>query len=883
MNFLVQHAINNVWAEPLQDRQEWIEVTRLTDVYGGVAGFTIYSRHIRFPEVPGTRFFHFYHLGSFPQALVGLSSIGREWVSLSALVVSQNILIQAILASGVAIPLNRCWIKRAMDKGIYLAIELKRTDSFGVVERYDAVTNRRNLVERRIGDEQLYLRFYSNALVRQDSWRANRPNINRPYTVISKRVEGVGDLLAFKSSVQEALVAYAGQGGGYYTKGGYIVNTPGAFEEAHAGYVWTYTHDITMDLMVERPLSQLATFVSDADPLTAKYLIWESSDYDRIDYHDDIDFVLFSNSAKKGVLVPRYKKTTVRQVTHNGYSTPVSVVEQLIQANLFARTGDDLVMRMYIRRGGMSRPLVSQADRLPELFSLPWAIAQSYLTGSEANIPFWQARHLENGDYAKIVSGKLEDITPSLVEAAYGYHAVNKVAYLPYQDLSSQSGIKQIKLFPGNATDEPQVVYSYDTQGFLSGINAVQLNGVQVNNLSFAAPLQSSGAIELLVGQIVDIAHDRAPCYYGDTFVVSGLRHNHLRVYLKRTTDSGVIDVTGQSLYTISKDVFAWNSDVLASAEFKMVRLAGFIAHYEQNFVEEDYRGVVDFTFPEFPIDAVKSASVVGYGNFDVFLNGSLLIEEIDYYVVWPRVVIVKRPTSSVSQMQILARAYGFPDSDTLVHAGPREVGFVSGGVLSVNNIYDLRSDRNLRLVVDGKLTNSNGLAVAEKSGGVLIADGRPYAISDYRQDIDSFSMADTCASRHASDERDLVVSEVLKHHLPMRKPAMGFVDGARWKLVSPVVSRLLHAFVKDRYLSQGQGEISFDNIDVERWIAPFEDLFGYDPCARGVNPYFLNTLPHQYDTPMTISIGQYQILAYVIKHYLRDQVDISSLVNIGV
>lgn len=880
MSFLVQHALNNVWAEPVQDRQEWIEATRLTDVYGGVGGFTLYQRYIRFPVVAGVRYFHFYHLGTFPVELLGIENIGQAWSRLSEVIVDSAVLIQAILRSGVTIPISRCWIKVALDRGIYLAIEIRSSDQFGTIRRVDEFSGEIGFAARRISDEALYLRFYSNAIVANATWRAERTNVDQPYFVYEKRIDEVADLQVFTVNVAQIQSSYNGYGLGYYTKGGFHVDAPGAFAEEMAGFVWTYAHDLTMELLVEKPMTELGVFDSDVDSQVAKYLVWESDNYDRIDYHDDIDFVLFYAPAGKGVMIPRYAKKTVRQITHNSYSIPVNVIQYLRTLHGFLDI-EQVTIRLYIRRGGMTNSLVYQGDRLSDLFRLPTAVAKAMLVGSESNVPFWKASYLEGSSYNRVVSGKVEEIDSSLVENAYGYHAINKVAYMPYQDLSGQTGTRLVQLSPANATSSVQTLYSYDVDGHFLGSSTIVLNGAQINDRVFEAPDQNAYAIELLIGEEVDPSTDPQRFYTGDSFTIPGLRDLNFRVYLQMPDDDRIVDVTGQNVYSITGDTFQWGMDAVNNAVYKMVRFSDQILSMTKTFDQASYLGVIEITAFEYPIDGFQSPSPFGYGNLDVFLDQELLVENIDYYVNWPRIVVVRKPSTLPDDTVLRVRAYGFPDKDTLLHRGARDYGFVRGGVLSVNDVFDLRDDRNIRLVIDGKILNPEDKAYAEELLGTQVLDGRPYAITEYRQDVDQFCVNDTLSLREIADQRDGIVSSVLERFLPMRSPNTGFVVGNRWEVVSPVVSRLIHAFVQEGYLALGEGLAPFDNTDVANWISPYDDLFAFDPCVRGANPYYVNILAHQYNNPLPITEGQRNILAYVIRHYLRDLVDISGAVTI--
>ena len=169
-NFLVRHALDHLWCAPRQDHQEWLEATRLTDEYGGLKAIRLYGRSISFPVVAGVKYFHFYHLGRFPEQLLNADGLSMQWTNLKDLSMARGVLIQLVLMSGIVIPIERGWIKRSFDRGIYLAVELRKEDDYGTSSYYDQQTNAVYTTPRKIGREQLFIRFYSNAVVGLPQW-----------------------------------------------------------------------------------------------------------------------------------------------------------------------------------------------------------------------------------------------------------------------------------------------------------------------------------------------------------------------------------------------------------------------------------------------------------------------------------------------------------------------------------------------------------------------------------------------------------------------------------------------------------------------------------------------------------------------------------------
>ena len=880
-NFLVRHALDHVWCAPRQDHQEWLEATRLTDEYGGLKSIRLYGRNISFPVVAGVKYFHFYHLGRFPEQLLNADGLSMQWTRLKDLSMDRGVLIQLVLMSGIVVPIERGWIKRSFDRGIYLAVELHKDDQYGMSSYYDAQTNAVYSVPRKIGREQLFIRFYSNAVVGLPEWSLSHTGEAAPYRQVTLKVNGLSDWQVYRQAIADILSAFDNEGMGYELCDGYrVLASNQAFSNDVVGKTWTYVHDLTVDDERIYSIKDLTVFNSELDQ-KPKLLVFGDVHNPQTRYQDDADFFLFCPLDQKGVYVPRVKTDTVRQVGFNCYAIDMNVLFALVNEHSFSSSFDQLQLIAMTRPGGTLNDNHYNADRLTELYKLPLEDIKMFLNGSQAIFSQWSAKVLENSAVARLARGSYSNVTPSLVEEAYGYHAINKVAYKPYQSFAGASGTKRVQLFPGNAVEEEHTLFNYDTTGLMTGYQSITPTAADVNDGAMNAPDQSVGAVELLYGKVFYPEYETTPCYYGETFTRVDLKNQTFRAYL--CLDGNIYeDVTNRPYYTVNGDTFTWNAGVGALGFPKIVRFSDFIACVEKSFDPVAYRGVMRVDFPEYPMDDSPHAAWIGYGNLDVFMNGQPLIEDIDYFVNWPTIVVVKKPDVAVDDVSILVRAYGFADQYSLTHHKSSDVGFVHTGILSADGTFNLRDDRNVRLVVNGRLVDPASGNYSESPAGNPVVDGRPYAVLEYRQDVDRFCLHDTVSLKTEADQIDSVVSEIMGRYAPMQEANGGFVDGARWQVVSPVVSALLHAFSLDNYLGSGVGESPFDNTDVEGWLSPYEHLFEFDPAVHGLDPYYVNILPHQYTNPMTISAGQYQILKYVIRHYLRDLVDLTAMVNIG-
>src|SRR5699024_2031537 len=90
--------------------------------------------------------------------------------------------------------------------------------------------------------------------------------------------------------------------------------------------------------------------------------------------------------------------------------------------------------------------------------------------------------------------------------------------------------------------------------------------------------------------------------------------------------------------------------------------------------------------------DYVYRTQSVPPAQVTVFANGYSMIEDIDFYMHWPRIVIVNKDINNSATVEIIVRSYGCgmsPKGGGLARPyKPREIGFVKNGRLSSNDQY---------------------------------------------------------------------------------------------------------------------------------------------------------------------------------------------------
>lgn len=277
----------------------------------------------------------------------------------------------------------------------------------------------------------------------------------------------------------------------------------------------------------------------------------------------------------------------------------------------------------------------------------------------------------------------------------------------------------------------------------------------------------------------------------------------------------------------------------------------------------------------------VTKALKLPFGVIDVFMNGFSLVRDLDYFVEDNQITIIKRPDTSPEDTVIWVRGYGVCDPNAMVTDTPREFDFVKGGILSINGIYNIRNDRNIRTVVSGRVKLRDEVRFAEDMSGALTADGRPYAINDYAVAVENFTSAKFIPYRAQAIDLDNRVMDYLTARLTETTVLHPIIEVEKWDVFSPFLSRIIHALMGG-FLGAGELDGVYTDAQVDTWISAYLPLLAVDPCLRNIDLRYVLILAHPYHTLVSVTSSQYRFLQYLINRFLLGRVDLTPTVIIG-
>jgi hypothetical protein len=855
-DFLVDHALKNVWCTPRQDLQAILKLARISSPLGVTGSSPLAWGQVAMPT-PNDKY-HVYQIGQVFPALLGLFPEQRVWHRLSTVMHLQNLVADVYTIGGLHLPRFETWVLVGTDRSIIVAVRDQPTIA-------------------PLKTEPVYLRLYSNAYFSSIRHEATNDQIY----CRGLRMDSVNNGLLFQNQYH---LWQAKPGHTQLFVNG-VLKQDFIPQQQAIGDTLEFVYDSTVKNVIDFPIAGLPTFDSIKDAKRKYLLHYAGSEVggDSIDYRDDLDVYLIkkgtaSNGAPTltGLYYHKNQNDALRQVTHRDYAVTVPYVNAYLPGAPGWTDVQQLHLRLIIRKAGYLRPLVNEAHRIRELYKLGEYDLAMALTGVESSVPVWQAPSLENSSYIGLMDGSFGQITRDLVEQAYGYNAISKLvgdSPLPVQVVN---GRRQISVPYG--LQAYSTMYEYDADGYLLGYYQHTL-GAEYTPINAAATL-----IEGVVG----IGSFKLGTVFGQNNVPIDPTNNY-RYYIA-PINHGVLDntawqdVTGDATkYQLVNGVVVWMVDQSVWATAVKSDLT-FLA-YDLTLDPSD--NVLQFSIDAeatYPAGSAQGVMYIPFDRLDLWLNGKSLIENVDFYVAWPKVVIVNKKylVDGLTQ-QITIRGTGFCNAD-MTRTPQVDAGFVKYGMLSRNNRYDVRDDKVTRIVVDGAVYEASDLVFGEDGVSIGVSDvanGVPYLIEYPVVPLRGVTNTDTYTLRAAALVIDKSISDYLTLKLPEPVETLPDQIQDKYPVYSPFCSKIMYDMINGVLDIAPFRTAYYSDKQVLDYLKDYTYLLDYDPCRRGVDLDHIAIHPHNLNVETQLDGYQYNFLNRTIKVYLDNQVDITRFVSI--
>lgn len=858
-DFIVDHAIKNVWCTPDQDKQVIIQPKRITPDEGVTYSFDFVWNTL---YVPNNGRWHFYQVGQLNPFIIGLLPNNNTWTSFDTICNLQSMICDIYTETGVSIPKCTSFYKYNNDKDIVIALKIN------------------SLIPYDYNNDAIYFRFYSNAYFK---YTTNGSQTEKIY-VESTLINSMGDLQIIQNNLSLYKEIYVnGPGVVMCYKNGLVTDTISALN-TKIGDTVEFIYDSSIYKTVEFRLGDLGTFNSILD-LKRKYLLhYAGVGNNNIDYQDDVDIFIIDNIAPtkvNGVYYHKNNADAVRMVTHKDYSiVPEYVAQYFPILNRFNNNQtvfntDNLTVKINIRQGGYNRPLIFETNRIKELYKLNDANVHSAMLSLDSNVVNFRADTLENSNYTKLMRAFYRDITNEIVQNAYGYNSLSKLLGDTPKKTTLFSS-KQTATVPYGLMYSC-TVYEYDSLGALLGYY------YHNSGSDYICVNSNAASVEMISGKGSNTLNE----IYGSDDLPIPSNNSNYRVYRCVMLPSGPnynwIDVTDTANYIVTNGRIKWAGTGL---QYLMVRADDVFLTMDINVPVVDG----DFKFTIMQFDPVTNASIimqVPNGDLDVFLNNRLLVKNLDYVLRFPEIVInnkeyLNNPLGTFQKVHI--RFAGFCNKDLSLTV-ESDVGFIQQGMLSANNKFDLRDDRVQHISVDGYLVHKADLIFSEEHSSVSITNelnGTPYQIKDIVVPLKGLTQDNTYVLRAESIIIDKATSDYLTLKLPQAPITVPTAIPNKYPVVSPFICKIIYD-LKNNIIKDTEINTNYTDNDVVNLCAPYLPLLKFDQSRdeNSIDSNFVEVHPHNLDNVIELSLFKYRFVERVVKLYSNNLVNLSAFLSI--
>lgn len=847
---LIEHARENIWCSPQQDYQHILHPVRITTVRGARSSVEVEWRRVELPDNHNR--YHVYAIGQLSPVYLNLLEDQDRWYSLTEVINKHHLIVDTYINNGLQVPRFDTFILRTRTKNVLVAV-VERTKTHW------------------IRGASLYLRFYTNAFFNTKRYRdLTDVRTQTDGVVVNERRDAV--VLQQKAERLRERIGHL-----YFFHNGWLCDRF-HMQSVELGDTLEYVHDPSIYHVLDFPVRELKTFSSIKDAAN-KYLLSRFKGLSgQIDYVDDLDFWLYQpyRNGFKGIYYHKNQPWAVRQVTHRDYSVPVSSIVGYANEFEHWRNPQALTLRLHIRRSGYERPLVYEHNRIHELYRLDADKMEQAMVGVNATLEEWRAANLEASRYVELMHVNPSTVSRKYVQDTYGYNAATKVLADTPVRVENLSGPRGAILPFG--LRENVTVFEYTQDGLLIDWHWHD------NGSRYWAYSDKAYWLEVKLGE----GGSGTDTHYGFCRRPYEAHYNY-RLY-RRPGDYSVpneqawVDVSDQQdiLWKVKQGEIGWVEDfrgfelvVRSDRQFLCQRLT---LTREEGVLKTSLLETVSYGS-----QTQQRPLQIPFNNVSVFLNGFSLIEDLDYYIRGGELTIVnKQYLTEALEQDVVVRCDGHCASD-LKRRKNAEKGFVTHHLLSHNKRYDVRDDKVLRMVVEGRLFSREDLVFSEHDTGVRmpsVRNGAPYVIEDPIIPLRNLMDQDVYEFRDQSRVVDEKVSAYLTRHYPEAKIDGPSVIPRYYHLYSPFISALHFDLKAGRLKPEGM-KGQYSDRDLKFWLASYEPLLEVDPAVKGFDERYVVVHPHTHSEVTYLDIYQYNLLRRAIKVYLDNRVDLTHSVNV--
>lgn len=845
--YLVNHAALNVNCRPQLDNQFRIKMLRISHYLGATKTIRVFNRTINLPDEENT--YHVFLIGRQLGEDFNVGASKMFWRNLSDFCNARGTYYNIYTDDGLEFPLTTVWTGN-LENDIMLVCVLAQP----------------RIAD--LGKVDAYWRTYANADFSEDVRNAKTRPPGREVQVIG----GVVVLSSYVLQWQRQFHAWQqeikenGYGWVWCSINGQRVNDipPNSFEIGDSIQV---VYDKSVIRQYSFKVEDLKTYTSKLDSKN-KYLLHPPKNNkldNRIQYRDDVD-IYVRNKNGVGRYFHYNQENAIRMITHRDYGIPVDYVAYFVERLADVHGLRDITLEVVIRESGLPIALSFEHNRIHELYKLSDKAILAAMVELNANIPEFHAAELEQSNYTRIMREYESQITIDQVTDAYGYNAMAKLVADSPQIIDVLTGVRAAPVPWGlraNAT-----YYEYDKNGLLLGVT--QHPGGQWFYPQFADTHYAEGRSGV-GGRTLDYVIGTADVPLREW---SSFRCYKAKLASGKPVASTWIDVTDdEGQVSVVDGKIRWGID--SRIETGMVLFDTRFLAYQTKINHRNHTVWLDLTAGmdiAYPLPFEPELLELWIGDESGKKSYSL-VKDFDYTVQWPTVVInAKRFFPATDIKTVTVRCSGFPQSDLIGLKQP-DVGWTKHGLLSYSDVFNVRDDHVVRVVVGGRVYDRSEVVTHEDTqfpANLKVPDGTPYAVFRVAPPIRGLIIGETQYLRERSLVTDQRVSDYMSLYFP--KPDLSAEPVAienPYQLISPFLMAVTYDVVNKILVPKPD----LVKMELDKYLEAYLWFLDFDPALRDMDERYVSIHPHDLWTPIDIGLEGYRFIERLSREYLQDKV----------
>jgi len=861
---LVRHAESRLWANPEENGQYQVKMVRITPDEGVVVNFGYMGKWRSLPREKRT--FHIFTVAglvpgywNFRNNVLLRNPLDR-WVNAGRLCKTRGVMLDLYDEKGFQYPRSYAWIMHTYDGLTLIAFE--KFPQYPIPSK-----------------KAMWFRCYTPSSP-VDKWENSTPDRN-PYEYECMRYSRPDEMQTFMA-MYNRMKSKPGYTGVFHN-GAFFKGAPNAIPDLKSNDLVEIWHDPTVLRVETYAYSSMFDFYSELDK-KRKVIVHppkRKGDF-TLRYFDDNDYFMTARN-NRGLMLPRYDVTAVRQLTHADVAIADEFVQNAATYHPDLAKVENIQITVLVRKSSWQFDWPQEHQRFRYLYRLPDADILRAMTGPRALVPEWEAKTLEAGAVSSFTRLQWNKINRENSALAEGYNAATRV--LAETPLPATYAPGTLGIDVPYSYRESYTAWEYDDKGHLIGY-------YNAYNRSKYSPVNPECVmVEFVVGEAgreFDITI---------TNVTTKVDPNwDLRVYtvgwsiVTNTTVGDWIDVTDdKTVYDIENGNVVWkgldtvNKRGILVTNKKSIAYTFQLEHIDHSlsFALTDIYVGGGHLFPYSPAE------------FDLWMNKHPLIENVDWLWRDGRIYVHNKEFIVDGPQEFTVRAHSFydnlvrPNSDT-------ELGFVDGGCIGRTDRYNLRGDRVTRTVINGALYFSDSVPRTER---LVPADqwaelnGRPYCVKHIYAPIKSVVDYKHFPLRARSRETDQNVSDYLTEYLPKPRTLAEEIHYEKGDSPGPIGTKAAITNIQDKYrlfspfmnavtnaiLNKlltvpefGDGETTFSEQQVRDLVKQYIWWLEFDPLILNYDLRFFAVMPYANFEMVEVTAPEFVFLKIVNRLFLK-------------